>query len=104
MKKEEILAKSRKENIIQDEREKIINDKAKAVGKIGMIIVLIIICITRMIFGKTDISDLCALGFGYLSAESIYKYILLRRKRDIPEIVFNTAFAIFWLVMYILSV
>ncbi|MEK4485409.1 DUF6442 family protein [Psychrobacillus sp. FSL H8-0484] len=78
MNKDEILAKSRKENVYMDEREEKIDSESGLTGYIGITILLILFIVFKGTM-KQPIADILSILTAHLTIVSIYKY------RRIPE-------------------
>ena len=80
MNKEEILRKSRLENHVQDERDKVISAQSMAVGAVGMAVIITLLVLVRLFIKGETGSDLFAVYFGYLAVAQSYRFVLLRGK------------------------
>lgn len=102
MNKEEILRKSRLENHVQDERDKVISAQSTMVGMIGMtVIFLLLLLVIRLFWKGGSLFDIGAMYFGYLAVAQFYQFALLRGKMRLFLAVGYTAVALLNLVGYI---
>lgn len=80
MNKEEILARSKKENVIQDEREKDIRIHRDAFSGWGVVILGILIMILKL-FNTQSPADIISILFCMSGLGFVYEGIHLRNKR-----------------------
>lgn len=100
MDKEDILAHSREDNRLWDERDRRIADKASAWGAIGMGVVLAAVFLARLAVGHGNPYDLLAVGFGYLAAANAYKWGATKARTALLVAVLYAAVALGWLWLY----
>lgn len=74
MSKEQILEKSRKENINGDEREKQIDLKSYMYGAVSLIVSLLILTTIKFLMKEQAIYDILFMFEMYLSSLFLYKY------------------------------
>ncbi len=103
MNKEEILAKSRKENQYHDERDRQISAQATTYGALGMAVMFVILFVIRVFMKGGTSYDLFAMYFGFLAVSSIYKLKLLKGKTEIFTAIIYTIITSIWLILYILK-
>ena len=101
MNKEEILRKSRLENHVQDERDKVISAQSTMVGMIGMTVIFLLLLAIRLLWKDGSLFDIGAMYFGYLAVAQFYQFALLRGKMRLFLAVGYTAVALLNLVGYI---
>lgn len=101
MNKEEILEKSKKENRYHDEREQSISSQAMTYGALGMAVMFVILFCVRLFLKGGTSYDLLAMYFGYLAVSSIYKWRLLKGKKECFSAIIYSVVSIVWLVLYI---
>ena len=73
MDKDEILARSRKENLLRDEGEMNARDKGRQWGEIGFLSLCIVVAIYDLVRGL-DTSLPMVFFFGYLSCQAFGRY------------------------------
>lgn len=61
MNKEEILRKSRLENHVQDERDKVISAQSTMVGMIGMTVIFLLLLVIRLLWKDGSLFDIGAM-------------------------------------------
>ena len=71
MNKEEILRKSRLENHVQDERDKVISAQSTMVGMIGMTVIFLLLLVIRLFWKDGSLFDIGAMYFGYLAVGAV---------------------------------
>ena len=64
MNKEEILRRSRLENHVQDERDKVISAQSTMVGMIGMTVIFLLLLVIRLLWKDGSLFDIGAMYFG----------------------------------------
>ena len=98
MNKEDILAKSRKENKNKDIAElEVIDQASKIAGRVGMLVCCIIAILEVIFLGKPNLST-WAIYFSILAALMIVKYIRLRRRHELwITVLYSACFALFFL-------
>lgn len=101
MNKEEILRKSRLENHVQDERDKVISAQSTMVGMIGMTVIFLLLLVIRLFWKDGSLFDIGAMYFGYLAVAQFYQFALLRGKMRLFLAVGYTAVALLNLIGYI---
>ena len=100
MNKEEILKRGREEG--PDEREqKIICDAYNFAGAVGCAICLLFIFIS-IICDKNPF-PYCLIAMVYCTAEYLYKYVKLRKKRDLIFGIIAAVAAVCWALLSILK-
>ncbi len=80
MDKEQILAMSREENKLIDEREQQVGDKAWRLGLLCMAVVFIVLFVYQTFVLGTNSYDLLALFSSALMGHSFYQYAKLRKR------------------------
>lgn len=100
---EEVLAQSRRDNRLHDERECRIADQASAWGAIGMASVLIVVFVIRLAVTGDDPYDLLAMGFGYLAAAQAYKWHTTKAVSALLMATLCLAISLGWLWFYALE-
>ena len=101
MNKEEILRKSRLENHVQDERDKVISAQSTMVGMIGMTVIFLLLLVIRLFWKGGSLFDIGAMYFGYLAVAQFYQFALLRGKMRLFLAIGYTAVALLNLMGYI---
>ena len=61
MNKEEILRRSRLENHVQDERDKVISAQSTMVGMIGMTVIFLLLLVIRLFWKDESLFDIGAM-------------------------------------------
>lgn len=100
MDKNEVLAQSRKDNQLLDERDRRIADQASTWGTIGMGTVVVALLLVRLATGRGNPYDLLAVGFGYFAAANAYKWHAARTGVNLLAAVLQAAVALGWLWLY----
>lgn len=90
MDKEEILEKSRKENLLHDEGEMNARDKGRQWGEIGFLFLCVAVGIYNFVLGL-DASLPIVFFFGYLSCDAFGRY---GARRDKSRLVTGILYAI----------
>lgn len=103
MDRKEILAQSRRDNRLHDERECRIADQASVWGAIGMASVLIVVFVIRLAVTGDDPYDLLAMGFGYLAAAQAYKWHTTKAVSALLMATLCLAISLGWLWFYALE-
>lgn len=101
MTKEEILRRSRLENHVQDERDKVISAQSTMVGMIGMTVIFLLLLVIRLFWKDGSLFDIGAMYFGYLAVAQFYQFALLQGKMRLFLAVGYTAVAMLNLIGYI---
>ena len=101
MTKDEILRKSRLENHVQDERDKVISAQSTMVGMIGMTVIFLLLLVIRLFWKDESLFDISALYFGYLAVAQFYQFALLRGKMRLITAIGYTVAALLNLIGYI---
>ena len=100
MNKEEILARSRNDNRLLDERDRRIADQASVWGAIGMGSVLAAIFLIRLLIKGGDPYDLLAMGFAYLAVANAYRWHATGERKTLLLAVLHAAISLGWLGIY----
>lgn len=103
MDKETILAQSRKDNQVVDERDRKISNQASIWGALGMGFVLVAVFLIRLIAKQAHAYDLLAIGFGYGAAANAYVWHMTKEKRSLVEAVLSAVLALGWLWVYFIE-
>lgn len=103
MDRDEVLAQSRKDNRLLDERDRRIGDQASVWGAIGMGVILVAVFFVRLAAGCGNPYDLLAVGFGYLAAANAYKWSSTKAGMTLLVAVLYAAVALGWLWLYALE-
>ena len=104
MNREEILNKSRNENMIVDEREKDINYKSSAIAKaIGVALGFIIVFIERIFLETIPYASMAvfAVCFTMEAFESIYRFSFLKGKFNLIKSIVYSLLAISFIIALI---
>lgn len=100
MDKEEILKRGREDG--PDEREqKILCDAYSFAGTVGCVICIIFIVLS-IIFDKNPFPS-CLIAMAYCTAETLYKYVKMRKKRDLIFGIIAAIAAVCWALLSILK-
>lgn len=100
MDKEEILKRGREDG--PDEREqKILCDAYSFAGTVGCAICVIFIVLS-IIFDKNPF-PYCLIAMAYCTAETLYKYVKMRKKRDLIFGIVAAIAAVCWILLSILK-
>ena len=100
MDREEILSRSRKDNLLLDERDRRIADQASIWGAIGMGTVLVAVFFIRTAITGGDPYDLLAIGFGYLAAANAYRWSVTRAGKTLLVAILYAVVSLGWLWLY----
>ena len=100
MDREEILSRSRKDNLLFDERDRRIADQASIWGAIGMGTVLVSVFFIRTAITGGDHFDLLAIGFGYLAAANAYRWSVTRAGKTLLVAILYAVVSLGWLWLY----
>lgn len=101
MKKEEVLEKSKNENLFFDEREDQELGTSFGYGAIVVCILCVFFSIINVIKGKT-FYEFGAILFAYIAAVALRTYFITQRKKFLAQAVVNILAFIFALVRFIL--
>ena len=103
MDREEIMAKSRRENRGGDERKRVFTEKADSCGVIGMGIMFLVLIVVKLTKTREiwQIYDLLALWFSFFATSDAVQYRLLREKRKLYAAIGYTIAALAFLAGYI---
>ena len=103
MNKEDILAKSRKENKNKDVAElEVIYQASSIAGRVGLLVCCVIAVLEVIFLGRPNLST-WAIYFSILAALMIVKCIKLRRRHELwVAILYSVCFAAFF-IAYILK-
>ena len=98
--REEVLARSRKENAQGDERLRQVLEKAEGYGFAGSAVAVILVGIIRQATIGGPVTDLIAVLFASLAASALYRWWKLRRQRDAWQAILWSAAALAELAVY----
>ena len=101
MNKEEILAKSRKEN--NDEGKKNAENKGREIGIVSFLIVLVFLLIFNMCNGQSN-DALAAVFWSYVAAESYPRYRFSKDKTLLVTAIAGSFLSIANLITYVMRV
>ncbi len=104
MDKDEILAKSRAENLGNDEFERVVLEKAgRAAAQIGMLACCVIAFVSVATSGKTNAS--CWIIYFAIHAATFWvKYRYLRRRHELMMAVISTVVGLFFVSLFVMEI
>lgn len=100
MNKEEILEMSRQENLAGDERDRILSEKAKTFGVVGMAIMLLVLFCVKLT-RRESAYDLLALYFSFFAASDVFRYRLLKDKKYLLNTFCDVFASIVFMIVFI---
>lgn len=98
--REEVLARSRKENACQDEREHQVTVTANTYSMIGLIAVFLLLAAARLGWMGGRLYDLLAMVCGALGAGALYRWRQLHKRSDLVVCLCYALCTVVWLGLY----
>lgn len=104
MKREEILEKSRNENLSADPYTAEVEKKAAQIGNwTGIVITFVLLAIEGLLLKKGANYGYCLIIFSVLAMQSIYRAAKLKTKHHLAFAIFQSILAVFAAVVVILK-